>query len=177
MSQLVKNRAAMAKLREKQAREVQAALLTPTVEKVEEMASKLSDEDLAKALGVLAEKVGLEAAIKQIYASLTPVQRLIPDVPRAVPGPTAEAQPLSLALPVKTFPDCLESRLCTVYARPCNQRQRLVEFKDKSHGTLWVHLDSPVWTGWTVWVKKNPNAQQGGYILDGTYSRRGIRLK
>lgn len=163
---------------EKQARIAAEAMAEPTPDKVYDMASRLKPKDLLKALELVADKVGPQTAIKHLYAQLPDPARAVPDLPRAFKPETEGGSGESLAQPRKTFPNTPESRLAKVYAKPHNVRQRLIEFADdKTHGVLWVQPDSPVWVGWTIWAKRNPNAGQAGWVLDGTYSWRGIRLK
>lgn len=165
------------KIREKRAKEVQDAMLAPSLDAIMVIASKLPDKDLRAAALFLAEKCGKVDTMKAIAASLDAVERAVPDVKEAILGASGETQPLSLALPRPAFKSTPESRLARVYGRPINQRMRLIEFDDdRTHGTLWVKEDSPVWIGWTIWAKPNPEPR-GGWILDGVYSPRGIRLR
>ena len=171
------NRERNAKIAEKQARMVAEAMATPTAEKVVDMASRLGRSELLEAFEKVADKIGPVDALKHLYASLTDAHKQSPEVPKTLPGATEASPPVSLAPAKKVWPNTPESRLATVYAKPNNVRQRLIEFKDDgTHGTLWVQFDSPVWPGWVIWAKRNPDTLRGGWVLDGTYSWRGIRL-
>jgi len=166
------------KHREKLGKRVEAAVAAPSADGVKMIVHHLKGNDLQDALMAVAEKMGLSASIQAIYAQLPVPEQQAPDMPRSIPSDSGDDQPVSLAQPRKTFPNTPESRLATVYAKPVNQRQRLIEFADdRTHATLWVPADSPVWTGWTVWVKVNPDTRQKGWVLDGVYSWRGIRLQ
>jgi hypothetical protein len=170
--------ARLRRYREKIGKQVAEAVAAPSAEGVSLIADKLKGKELEDALMAVASKIGLSASIRAIYAQLPAPEAAVPDLPKAIPDDSGGDQPISLAIPRKTFPNTPESRLARVYGRPLNQRQRMIEFDDdKTHGILWVQSDSPVWLGWTVWVKVNPDERQKGWILDGTYSRRGIRLK
>lgn len=170
--------ARLRRYREKIGKQVAEAVSAPSADGVSLIADKLKGKELEAALLAVAEKVGLSASIRAIYAKLPAPEAAVPDLPKAIPDDFGGSQPITLAIPAKTFLSTPESRLARVYGRPRNQRQRLIEFDDdKTHGTLWVQADSPVWPGWTVWVKVNPDDRQKGWVLDGVYSWRGIRLK
>lgn len=66
--------------------------------------------------------------------------------------------------------------ICRVYGSVINPRLRLIEFKDGSHGRMWVRRDELPMTNWVVWCRPDPD-HVNDYILHGQYNARGIRTK
>jgi hypothetical protein len=66
--------------------------------------------------------------------------------------------------------------ICRVYGSVLNPRLRLIEFKDGTHGRMWVRRDELPMTNWVVWCKLDPE-HPNDYMLHGQYNARGIRTR
>lgn len=67
-------------------------------------------------------------------------------------------------------------RKAKIYAKPPNQRMRLIEFEDGSHGKLWVRLDAAPMLNWLVYVKPS-GLVKGDWELHGRYNWKGTRMQ
>lgn len=92
------------------------------------------------------------------------------NLPVAAPGPV---EPVELEPATQTA----EPRICKVYGRPPNQRLRWVEFRDGSHGRMWVSAKMPPMVGWTVWAVPAKGGIPGDWDLHGAYNARGVRIR